>query len=61
MELLLGGALVAVCVASMWLARARDGETVPLLRSDFAQQSFVIAWICALTVGIAVVVRVFTN
>jgi hypothetical protein len=56
----LGSAPVAVCVVSMWLAHSRDGEVVALLRSDFAQQVFVMVWICMFTVGAAVVVRALT-
>jgi hypothetical protein len=57
MEFLLGCVVLAACVASMWMARARNGEVIALLRSETAQTTFMMTWICVFILAIAFVVE----
>jgi hypothetical protein len=56
MTFLAGFLLVSLSGFSLWLARARDGNAIPLMRSEFVQITFVMCIVMAGSVGVALLI-----
>jgi hypothetical protein len=50
---MVGAALIATCLLTLWLVRPRQGEVIALMRGETAQMGFMMSWIVVLIVGIA--------
>jgi hypothetical protein len=53
MQFLAGILLLALSLATLWLLRARDGEVISLLKSEFAQFAISLAFMVAVFGAIA--------